>query len=303
VRDQWHTMTRSGLSARLAAHLPEPFVEVHPEDAAQAGLVDGGFGRITTRCGSCVLKVVVTDRQRRGSLFAPIHWSDATASHARVGDLVLAETDRYSGQPEAKTTPANIASVTFSYRGFALARAPLTFPAGGWWVRVAMRNGVGALLATDDGPRIWQRCAADLFGSDAEVAEYLDEQRGRYRVAAFHDGKLVGCLFIAPAETAPQWDAVKALFERDTLTAEARRVLLSGRSIDGLVSTGPIVCACFSVGLATIRDAIASGVADVAAIGAALRAGTNCGSCLPELKRIVAETRPVAQTTVVREPA
>src|ERR1700704_1379891 len=78
VRDQWHTMTRSGLSARLGAHLPEPFVEVHPADATAMELVDGGFAKVATRFGACVLKVMVSDRQRRGSLFAPIHWSDAT---------------------------------------------------------------------------------------------------------------------------------------------------------------------------------------------------------------------------------
>ena len=41
VRDQWHTMTRSGRSPRLGSHLPEPFVEIHPDDAAAAGVVDG----------------------------------------------------------------------------------------------------------------------------------------------------------------------------------------------------------------------------------------------------------------------
>jgi assimilatory nitrate reductase catalytic subunit len=65
-------------------------------------------------------------------------------------------------------------------------------------------------------------------------------------------------------------------------------VMLSGRSTDGLASAGPVVCACFGVGLAAIRVALQSGAAtDVEGIGAALRAGTNCGSCLPEIKRIV----------------
>src|SRR5215831_4931808 len=96
LRDQWHTMTRSGLSARLGAHMPEPSVEVHPADAEAMHLCDGGFAKVTTRWGSCVLKVTVTDRQRPGSLFAPIHWSEATASTARIGDLVMPETDRYS---------------------------------------------------------------------------------------------------------------------------------------------------------------------------------------------------------------
>jgi assimilatory nitrate reductase catalytic subunit len=153
-----------------------------------------------------------------------------------------------------------------------------------------------------------------MLGDGAELAEYVDEQRGVFRMAALVDGALVGCLFIGPAEAAPQWDAVKALFETETLADEARRVLLSGRSADGLSSAGPIVCACFSVGLATIRDAIQAGTAtSVEGIGKALRAGTNCGSCLPELKRIVADTSAATaaaetssqatRTTRAREPS
>src|SRR5262249_57794581 len=122
----------------------------------------------------------------------------------------------------------------------------------------------------------------------AEPAEYVDLNRGTYRPAGGGAGALKGSLLIGPAEAAPQWDAVKALFEVETLAEEARRVLLSGRSADGLTSAGPIVCACFSVGLATIRGAIETGAAvNVEGIGEALRAGTNCGSCLPELKPIV----------------
>src|SRR5215510_12276550 len=138
VRDQWHTMTRSGLSARLGTHTPEPFVEVHPTDAKAMELVDGGFARVATRWRSCVLKVVVTDRQRRGSLFAPIHWSNATASSARIGELVMPETDRYSGQPDSKATPASITPVRFAYRGFALTRRQVDLPKGTWWARVAV---------------------------------------------------------------------------------------------------------------------------------------------------------------------
>jgi assimilatory nitrate reductase catalytic subunit len=298
LRDQWHTMTRSGQSTRLGAHMPEPFVEVHPADAKAMHLCDGGFAKVATRWGSCVLKVTVTDRQRAGSLFAPIHWSDATASAARIGDLVMPETDRYSGQPDAKATPASIAPAAFAFRGFALTRRPIRAPVGTWWARVAVTRAAGLLLATNDGPEIWHGHARQMFCDGAELAEYVDLQRGIYRTAAFVAGELTGSLFIGPAEAAPQWDAVKALFEVETLAEEARRVLLSGRSADGLVSAGPIVCACFSVGLATIRAAIETGAAvNVEGIGEALRAGTNCGSCLPELKRIVAEAGGTAAAT------
>src|SRR3954447_16582430 len=80
IRDQWHTMTRTGTSPRLGQHLPEPFVEIHPDDAARHGVADGDFTRVSTDFGQCTLRVVVSERQQRGMLFAPIHWSEATAT-------------------------------------------------------------------------------------------------------------------------------------------------------------------------------------------------------------------------------
>jgi assimilatory nitrate reductase catalytic subunit len=66
-------------------------------------------------------------------------------------------------------------------------------------------------------------------------------------------------------------------------------MLLSGKSADGLQSAGPIVCACFGVGRTAICDAIVTGAGTAAEIGAQLKAGTNCGSCIPELKRLIAQ--------------
>jgi assimilatory nitrate reductase catalytic subunit len=284
VRDQWHTMTRSGASPRLAAHSPEPFVEVHPADAA--GLVDGGFARVATAHGSCVLKVVVCEGQRRGLLFAPIHWSDETASSACIGALVASHVDAFSGQPEAKATPASITPAEFAYRGFLITRRPLALPAGTWWARLALAGGWGYRFATNDGPLVWQQVAGALFSG--QTAEYLDALRGSYRVAAFVDGRLDACLFVGPAGAPPHWGGVKTLFAGEALVAHERRLLLSGKAADGLIDAGPVVCACFAVGLTAIRDAItSSAAANVEEIGSILRAGTNCGSCLPELKKIV----------------
>ncbi|MDO9414297.1 MAG: molybdopterin-dependent oxidoreductase [Pseudolabrys sp.] len=294
IRDQWHTMTRTGLSPRLGAHLPEPFVEVHPADAANMGLHHGGFARVTTPHGACVLKVIVTEGQMRGSVFAPIHWSGETASSGRIGELVSPAIDPFSGQPEAKATPASIAPAEFQYRGFALSRGRLSLPKETWWARAVIAGGEGMLLATNDAPSIWRERAAALFGG-AEIAEYADELRGSYRMAAFAEGRLVGCLFIGPADAAPQWDAVKLLFESEHMGEAQRRAVLSGKSTDGLADPGPVVCACFGVGLNVIRTALADGSAgNVVEIGKALRAGTNCGSCLPELKKIVAQGRVAA---------
>ena len=292
IRDQWHTMTRSGLSARLASHLPEPFVEIHPRDAERAGLNVGDFARVTTPFGACVLRVRLSEGQRRGSLFAPIHWSAANASSARVGDMVNSATDPISGQPESKATPAALARVDYRFAGFLLTRRPLVLPKETWWARSCTEGGFGYLFASNDSTESWRAYVGAQAGDGVALSEYVDAPRDTYRAAAFTEGRLSFCLFVGQAAQRPQWTTVKALLAAECLGESQRRLLLSGRSAEGFADAGPVVCACFGVGLNAIREALASRAAtDIAGIGAVLRAGTNCGSCLPELKRIVAHDR------------
>jgi assimilatory nitrate reductase catalytic subunit len=278
IRDQWHTMTRTGVSPRLGQHLPEPFVEVHPDDAARYGLADGG---------QCTLKVVVSPRQQRGMLFAPIHWSEVNASAARVGALVAPLTDPFSGQPEAKATPASIAPHEYVFRGFVLSRKPLELPDHAWWARVAVRGGLGYLIADNADLKGWSSWLRSVAGS--ELAEYSDFGGGVYRAASFIGDAIETCLFLGPARDAGDWEVVRELFAADALTDDQWRMLLSGKPAHGLASTGSVVCACFGVGRNTICDAITAGARSAAEIGMRLKAGTNCGSCIPELKRLIAQ--------------
>jgi assimilatory nitrate reductase catalytic subunit len=287
IRDQWHTMTRTGLSQRLGSHLPEPFVEIHPDDASKFGVIDDGFARVTTDYGQCLLKVVVSARAQRGTLFAPIHWSEANASNARVGALVAPFTDPFSGQPESKATPASIAPYEYVFRGFMLSRKQLALPPNVWWARATIAGGFGYLFADNADLGRWPSWLKEVAGDD--LAEYHDFGGGVYRAASFAGERIESCLFVGPAHDAGDWNVVKGLFAADRLTDDQRRMLLSGRSSEGLASTGPIVCACFGVGRNTICDAIAAGAHSAAEIGARLKAGTNCGSCIPELKRLIAQ--------------
>jgi assimilatory nitrate reductase catalytic subunit len=287
IRDQWHTMTRSGLSPRLGQHLPEPFVEVHPDDAIRFGVTDDSFARVVTDYGQCTLKVAVSERQQRGMLFAPIHWSEETASTARVGALVAPFTDPFSGQPENKATPASIAAYEYVFRGFALSRVKLELPDHVWWARVSVAGGYGYLFADNADLMRWPSWLRSVAGSD--LAEYRDPGGGVYRAASFAHDRIDSCLFVGPAHDAGDWDVVKALFAADALSEDQRRMLLSGKSVDGLASAGPIVCACFGVGRTTISDAIADGARSASEIGERVKAGTSCGSCIPELKRLVAQ--------------
>ena len=289
IRDQWHTMTRTGLSPRLGQHLPEPYVEIHPADAAQADLADGGYARLATDLGQCILKVVVSERQQRGMLFAPIHWSEENSASARIGALVAPFTDPFSGQPENKATPVAIEAVAFAQRGFLLSREPVSLPKDVWWARVAVSGGYGYLLADNLDMASW-KTPLSVLGEGGHLAEYQDEALGVYRAAQFSGDRLEAVLFVGPAGNSPNWDAVKVAFAAETISDDQRRLLLSGKSADGVASDGPVVCACFGVGRNAICGAIAEGARTAAEIGAKLKAGTNCGSCIPELKRLIAQT-------------
>jgi len=292
VRDQWHTMTRTGLSPRLGQHLPEPYVEIHPDDANRFGITDDSFARVTTDYGQCILKVVVSRRQQRGMLFAPIHWNETNASSGRVGALVAPHTDPFSGQPEAKATPAAIVPYDYVFRGFLLSRQELELPSSVWWTRIAVSDGFGYRFADNADLARWPTWLRGIAGND--LAEYRDFGGGVFRAASFTGDRIETCLFVGPAHDAGDWDVVKGLFAAPALTDDLRAMLLSGRTSEGLAGAGPIVCACFGVGSAAIGEAIAAGAATAADIGARLKAGTNCGSCVPELKRLIAQTRAQA---------
>jgi assimilatory nitrate reductase catalytic subunit len=292
IRDQWHSMTRTGKSVRLATHLPEPFVEVHPDDAHATGLEHHSFARITTAHGTCVLRVVVSEGQRKGMLFVPIHWSDENSASARIGDLVAPHTDPFSGQPEAKATPAAIMPVTLPMQGFIHTRRKLDLPTGTWWTRVAALQSAELRIASDRDTMFWHHYAHDVLGRDAQLVEQLDG--GVIRAVAYVDGEFDACLSIGPSTLALRWDNLAAVIAAGppqdgttTMSVCDAAVLTS--------DTGPMICACFGVGRDTVEDAVKSGaIASVADIGRVLQAGSNCGSCLPELKRILARQRAKA---------
>ena len=293
LRDHWHTMTRTGLSPRLSAHMQEPCVFVHPADAERHGLREGGFARVRNRHGEVVLKVVLDHGARAGSLFAPIHWSGETASHARIGAAVQANCDPASGQPELKATPSSIAPAAYASQGFVLSRAGFPLPAGSWWAKVAVEGGEGRLFATDATIEDLIAAVRDAFG-EAGLVEMIDREGGVYRCAVTGETGLIAALFVAPAGRAPLWDTVKAAFAEGAADPGNRLALLAGRALDGAADPGPTICACFGVGLNAIRAAFAGGAHGAEDIGAQLRAGTNCGSCLPEIRRIGAYSRETA---------
>ena len=290
IRDQWHTMTRTGKAAKLLAHIAEPYVEVHPDDARQAGVQDGGLARVHNAHGEMLARVVTNQDQRQGSLFAPIHWNGQFSAKARVGVLVDSVVDPISGQPEFKQAPVALAPYPATWHGFVISRASINCDGAGYWSRARGKACWHHELAGLASPDAWALRLHDSYGRDGDWIELKDWSANRYRAAFVRDGRLeMVCFFERDAAVLPPRHWLEALFDQASLDGEARRALLMGRPSQAAPDCGRIVCACFGVGENDLKRAIAQGAKSVEALGIQLKAGTNCGSCIPELKRLLQE--------------
>jgi assimilatory nitrate reductase catalytic subunit len=292
VRDHWHTLTRTGKSPRLSQHAPEPTLDIHPDDAA--GLADGGLATIASRWGRAAARVRITTDQTPGNVALPMHWGRQLAAQGAVNAAVNPAVDPISGQPELKHTPVRVAPFAASWHGFALTRAPLDCADVPYWVRATAAGFLRYELAGNrPAAESWRDLRARL-GEGAWI-DYRDDAAGCFRSALLQDGRLAACLFIAPTIDLPARERFAALFAAARLGAAEQAVLLAGRSPSGAVDGGKVVCACFGVGREVLRDVIAQGLATTEAIGLALKAGTNCGSCLPEIRALLAAAPAAAE--------
>jgi len=287
IRDQWHTMTRTGKVPRLNAHLPEPFVQVQMSDAQGYQLANGGLARLTSRHGSMLARVQFSDDQRPGSVFVPMHWSDAYAKSARVDVLVAPITDPISGQPESKHTPVRVEPYQPVWQGFVLSRSRLELPDTRYCASSQGADYWRHEIAGDALPDDWRDWVQVVSGSAGEWLEYRDAAMGRYRAACIHDGRLEAVFFIAPDQRLPEREWLASLFNQMQLKPADLAGLLAARPPKG-ADAGRAVCACFGVGEKTILNAIQTqGLDSVEAVGQCLKAGTNCGSCVPEIRRLL----------------
>jgi assimilatory nitrate reductase catalytic subunit len=231
----------------------------------------------------------------------PMHWTDQFSSAGPIGRLLTGPVDPVSGQPELKAEAITIEPLPTRWRAVLVHRRAIRPPSGCHWARVPVAGGHGYELAG------WTRLAdhaavtalADALldtPPGAERLELADAGRRLWRFAALVEGRLDAFLMISAAAGTTLPDrATLAPLLGEAITEATRPGLLAG-TLAAAASGGRIVCSCFSVGIDTLTRAIRDqGLTDTAAIGAACRAGTNCGSCLPELRALL---RGVAQAVV-----
>jgi assimilatory nitrate reductase catalytic subunit len=199
--------------------------------------------------------------------------------------------DPYSNQPDAKATPVAVAPVAMARSGFVLSRERKSLPRDSYWAWEAIKGGYAARIETDASDDTWLAALRSL-APDASLVSFTDAQRSVFRAALVADERLGAAIFLAPAGEAVRWTAMQDAWAAARLDAATRRLMLSGTQLSGAGDQGPNICACFGVPAGAIEAAIRDGCKDPAAIGRRLKAGTNCGSCIPEMKRMIAALQP-----------
>lgn len=293
IRDQWHTMTRTGKSSTLSAHIIEPFVEIHPQDATQFNIENKALVRVSSDKGSIVVRADISETQQKGSVFVPMHWNNQYSSKATIDALVSSNVDPISGQPEFKFSSVNVKPYAAAWYGFLLSRRKLDIEHAEYWALSKARGLWRYELAGNETAENWSDCARSLLcteSDDVNWIEYFDQASQRYRAARIENNHLESCIFIGPDTGLPERDWLLKLFDSEKLEDNDRISLLTGKPANEKEDAGRVICACFAVGLNTIKRAIAeNNLTTAEEIGEILKAGTNCGSCVPELKKILAE--------------
>ena len=236
--------------------------------------------------GRAILRARLTPVQAGGQVFAPIHWTGETAPSARIDALVPPVTDPVSGQPESKAARVALRRFDAAWYGFAVSVTAPAFDSA-YWALARTTAGYRAELAGQTEPEDWVEEARRLLRAPgAEALSILDAARGRARVALYQEGRLLGALYVAREPVALLRDHLA------TLPGTEARQALAGRPPADQPDPGPVLCACFNVGVNTLVHAIETQqLMDVDAIGAALQAGSNCGSCRPELAALLNSLR------------
>ncbi|MEC7118729.1 MAG: molybdopterin dinucleotide binding domain-containing protein, partial [Pseudomonadota bacterium] len=308
LRDQWHTMSRTGLTARLTRHTSEPYAELHPDDAAQLAVESGDILKVTSVWGSAFARVLVNEGQQRGMVFMPIHWNGVNSANSRIGAVVNPVVDPISGQPESKFTPVALSKAEFAQYGFILSAEALPLlTQTDYAVNVRLANGWRQEFAVSTALDVTALGLAEA-SSDPATLEYHDPAQGIQRLAWLGQSSTQDQLsrVVMVAHSANRLPPRGWLDERlgQSVDALTRRSLLSGVAADPAADIGEIVCSCFVVGKNTICRAIAEQqLTSVAAVGQCLKAGTNCGSCQSEIAKLIAQVAPKADPVSLAQTA
>ena len=308
LRDQWHGMSRTGLVARLYSHEAEPLLHMHKDDMERRSLVGGDLVQVKSKRGAVVLKVIESATLRPGQTFLPMHWGGNTMGGQGVNVLLPRNFDPFSKQPELKHAAVQVAKYTAGKALVAMRRSepdadgrlqpnPLDvmdklrrwlphFPYAS--LTLSGRNSPVVVLKArgeELAPALLEALDRDLALDDpTQVLSYQDSRKDVAK-RALVTGDSLSAVRLAGETKAAEWLA--DMMVQGHSAAAVRPWLLAPLTQPpaGQAARGKVICNCFDVAEDDILAAFRNGES-LEALQTRTKCGTNCGSCLPELKRL-----------------
>jgi assimilatory nitrate reductase catalytic subunit len=335
LRDQWHGMSRTGTLGRLFGHVPEPAVQMHPQDMERRALKDGDLVHVTSKRGSIVLPVQASPELGANQAFIAMHWgpeflAGVSSTGERLAGVNAITTSAYcpsSKQPELKHAAVKILKAEMPWTLVALAWLPAEtalatrerlkatmglFPFASCvpfanetpLEQAATRGRTGVLFraAAYEAPPddLVRQLELQMGLASAEALRYSDRRKGQRRTIAVRRNGAelrIEALLLAGDTSAETWLKPLLLQELPAQSCGRRLLSPSGKAPVAVPGPGKQVCACFGVAAAAIQSHLSqcagSAESRLASLQAKLRCGTNCGSCVPELRRMIASSQPL----------
>ncbi len=305
LRDQWHGMSRTGTVGRLFSHVEEPLLSMNAADIARRRLVDGDIVRVSSRRGSLNVRIQASAEMREGQVFMPMHWGSRYMNGLGANALTTSAFDPQSKQPELKHAAVQVEKIALPWQMVAMGHGavltqmarlqPLLQRFDYAAIGLYGREREVVVLRAAHSAAVSEELLAEIdaiLGLDqsAQVMNYRDAKRGISKRALIGQGKLLAVRLTG--ETAAR-DWLKEIIAEGGDAQALRPWLLAPFSAPptGQAHRGRIVCNCLDVSEQEIIAELNLG-ADLAALQQKLKCGTECGSCVPELKRLAA--RPQA---------
>ena len=286
TRDQWHTQTRTGKSAVLSNHYPEPLVEIHPSDAAQYSLADESLVKVYSNKASLVVRVKHSYTQTRNSLFMPIHWSSENSHQGAVGKLVAAKVDPISGQPAFKHACVEISACTVNSEAQLVVQHKLPLNICFYQIEQSVKDGYCYHLASQETPsELFSRLKEVLQKIQKKLAitsqiEAIDVKAKYYRQSYFKGSELQAGLFVASTKQQLPQGWVSHFYDHRAGDMQ-KRGSIAANVVN--LQDEKIFCQCLKVPISKIKAAIADKAVNVDQVRKCTGAGNSCGSCIGDI--------------------
>lgn len=276
LRDQWHTMTRTGSAPRLTAHDDVAYLQVHPEDALNKGLKHNAMARVDNEHGETVLQVKVSDSVLVGRVFAPIHWNQMFASAAVVNQLVPPIVDPVSGQPELKAASVTVQPALQKFWARVVSAQPLkNLEQFDYWSVNKFAKGYVTLVGYDSELN-WRDVLA--VAEQDDVLTFSNPIENSNSLIACGEDSIAAVVFQhACVSKLPSRTWMAEVFEQQNLN-DAVKLLRGEQGI-----ADELICACFGTTRKNIDQAIEEGASSQLDLANTFGCGSKCGSCKPEL--------------------